>query len=120
MPVWEEQQLGNFSHWYAPAMSFQAPLRPAAHSAFYLSIEAGGDQLIGRADNGDASPHLMNCMLSLRRHLQSCSRVSMVPPATQRGCHAFVRLPIVFSMDGFASYASINFSNLHHACKDWR
>ena len=64
MPVWEEQQLGNFSHWYAPAMSFQAPLRPAAHSAFYLSIEAGGDQLIGRADNGEclASPYELHAL----------------------------------------------------------
>lgn len=73
VPVWEEQQLGIFSHWYSPGMSFQAPLRAAAHSAFYLSIEAGGDQLIGRADNGDASPHPISCMLSLWRQLQSCT-----------------------------------------------
>ena len=52
MPVWEEQQLGNFSHGYPPQMPFQAPLRAASHSALYLSIDAGGDQLVGRAENG--------------------------------------------------------------------
>ena len=52
VPVWEEQQLGNFSHGYPPQMPFQAPLRAASHSALYLSIDAGGDQLVGRAENG--------------------------------------------------------------------
>ena len=53
MPVWEEQQLGNYSHGYPPHMPFQSPLRAASHSALYLSVDAGGDQLVGRADNGD-------------------------------------------------------------------
>ena len=76
MPVWEEQQLGNFSHWYSSGMSFQAPLRAAAHSAFYLSIEAGGGQLIGRADNGNASPHLLYPMLLSVRHSRQLLQVS--------------------------------------------
>lgn len=52
MPVWEEQQLGNFSHGYPPQMPFKAPLRAATHSALYLSLDDGGDQLVGRAENG--------------------------------------------------------------------
>ena len=57
MPVWEEQQLGNFSHGYPPQMPFQAPLRAASHSALYLSVDAGGDQLVGRAENGRSALH---------------------------------------------------------------
>ena len=57
MPVWEEQQLGNFSHGYPPQMPFKAPLRAATHSALYLSLDAGGDQLVGRAENGKPSLH---------------------------------------------------------------
>jgi hypothetical protein len=59
VPVWEEQQLGNYSRGYPPHMPFQAPVRAAAHSALYLCVDAGGDQLVGRADNGaatDATP----------------------------------------------------------------
>lgn len=58
MPVWEEQQLGNYSHGYPPHMPFKAPVRAAAHSALYLCVDSGGDQLVGRADNGAATDAL--------------------------------------------------------------
>ncbi len=71
MPVWEEQQLGNFSHGYPPQMPFKAPLRAATHSALYLSLDAGGDQLVGRAENGKPPLHTKEvlCMCQLSRAL---------------------------------------------------
>ncbi len=54
MPVWEEEQLGNYSHKYPESMPFPKPTEPSEHNAMYLDIDAGGDTLIGRAANGNA------------------------------------------------------------------
>ena len=76
MPVWEEQQLGNYSHGYPSHMPFKAPMRAAAHSALYLCVDSGGDQLVGRADNGAATTVLIpaTCPVSAISVSQSKAR----------------------------------------------
>lgn len=51
-PVHESEQLGSFSREYPP-MPLPRPGRGAAHSAFYLAVDPGGDVLVGRAENGE-------------------------------------------------------------------
>lgn len=52
MPVWEEEQLGNYSRQYPPSMPFHQPTGPSEYNGMYLDIDAGGDTLVGRAANG--------------------------------------------------------------------
>ncbi|BDA47315.1 hypothetical protein COCOBI_10-1610 [Coccomyxa sp. Obi] len=52
MPVWEEEQLGNYSRHYPESMPLPEPTRPSEHNGMYLDVDEGGDMLVGRAANG--------------------------------------------------------------------
>ncbi len=53
MPVWEEEQLGNYSRHYPESMPLPEPTRPSEHNGMYLDVDEGGDILVGRAANGE-------------------------------------------------------------------
>ena len=55
MPVWEEEQLGNYSHHYPDSMPLPEPTRRSEHNGMYLDVDEGGDFLVGRAANGESS-----------------------------------------------------------------
>lgn len=68
MPVWEEEQLGNYSRHYPESMPLPEPTRPSEHNGMYLDVDEGGDILVGRAANGEPS----NAVYSRRAAFQIC------------------------------------------------
>jgi hypothetical protein len=57
--VHEEEHLGNWSHTYPIGMPLPAPSRPSNHDAMFLDVDADGDTLVGRADNGKSAFDLL-------------------------------------------------------------